>query len=57
MTVLVLQSTYDNLKKEFKDFRNMHDEIQAKVESEKKLLAGQNARELQYHTTIVVRRN
>lgn len=38
--------TYDNLKKEFDDFRNMHKEIEERVKTEKKTLAGQNAREL-----------
>lgn len=42
----VWRSTYDNLKKEFDDFRNMHKEIEERVKTEKKTLAGQNAREL-----------
>lgn len=42
----VWRSAYDNLKKEFDDFRNMHKEIEERVKTEKKTLAGQNAREL-----------
>lgn len=42
----VWKFTYDNLKKEFDDFRNMHKEIEERVKTEKKTLAGQNAREL-----------
>lgn len=42
----IWKMTYDNLKKEFDDFRNMHKEIEERVKVEKKTLAGQNAREL-----------
>jgi hypothetical protein len=42
----VWKSTYNSLKKEFDDFRNMHKEIEERVKIEKKTLAGQNAREL-----------
>lgn len=42
----VWKSTYDNLKKEFDDFRNMHKEIEERVKNEKKTFAGQNARDL-----------
>ncbi len=37
---------YNRLKKEFDDFRDMHKEIEERVKVEKKVLAGQNAREL-----------
>ena len=40
------QKTYELLKGEFNDFRNMHKEIEEKVEEEKKELAGRNIREL-----------
>ena len=42
----VWQSTYQRLKGEFDDFRNMHKDIEAKVKEEKMFNAGQNAREL-----------
>lgn len=40
------RKTYESLKGEFNDFRNMHKEIEEKVEEEKKELAGRNFREL-----------
>ena len=42
----IWKETYDRLKKEFDDFRDMHKEIEDRVKTEKKTLAGQNAREL-----------
>ncbi len=42
----VWRAAYDNLKKEFDDFRNMHKEVEERVKEEKKTLAGQNVREL-----------
>lgn len=40
------QKTYELLKGEFNDFRNMHKEIEEKIEEEKKELSGRNFREL-----------
>jgi hypothetical protein len=42
----IWQSTYERLRKEFDDFRDMHKDIEERVKKEKKTLAGQNAREL-----------
>lgn len=42
----VWQNTYMNLRGEFNDFRNMHKDIETKVEEEKEVLAAQNARDL-----------
>lgn len=42
----VWQNAYQNLRGEFDDFRDMHKDIEARVEEEKSVLAAQNAREL-----------
>lgn len=42
----VWQNTYKNLRGEFDDFRNMHKDIETKVEEEKSVLAAKNARDL-----------
>ena len=42
----IWQTTYDRLRKEFDDFRDMHKDIEERVKQERKTLAGQNAREL-----------
>jgi hypothetical protein len=42
----IWQTTYERLKNEFDDFRNMHKEVEERVKVEKKELAGQNVREL-----------
>ncbi len=42
----IWQTTYERLRKEFDDFRDMHKDIEERVKKEKKVLAGQNAREL-----------
>lgn len=42
----VWQETYKRLKGEFDDFRNMHKDIEKKVEEEKKILVGRNVRDL-----------
>jgi hypothetical protein len=42
----VYQEAYSRLKGEFDDFRNMHAEIEKRVEEEKKTLAGKNVRDL-----------
>ena len=42
----IWQTTYDRLRKEFDDFRDMHKDVEERVKNERKTLAGQNAREL-----------
>lgn len=42
----VWQNTYKSLRGEFDDFRNMHKDIETKVEEEKSVLAAKNARDL-----------
>ena len=42
----VWQEAYNRLKGEFDDFRDMHKEIEKRIEEEKKTLAGRNVRDL-----------
>lgn len=42
----VYQEAYNRLKGEFDDFRDMHKEVEKRVEEEKKSLAGRNVRDL-----------
>lgn len=42
----IWQSAYDRLRQEFDDFRTMHKDIEERVKSERKELAGQNVRDL-----------
>lgn len=42
----IWNTTYENLKKEFNDFRDLHTDIEKQIKTEKKNLDGQNAREL-----------
>lgn len=42
----VYKQTYESLKGEFDDFRDMHTDIEKKVQEEKKMLAGKNVRDL-----------
>lgn len=42
----VYQEAYERLKGEFNDFRDMHKEVEKRIEEEKKTLAGRNVRDL-----------
>lgn len=42
----IWQESYKRLKGEFDDFRNLHKDMEKKIEEEKKTLAGQNVRDL-----------